>query len=134
MAIKPTFKGWYYKQQANGRTLAIIPGKSSTRAFILVITDAASYNISYNLSEYKEGKVLRIGNSSFSSSGIKLRINNNNISLNGNLKYRNLTPIKGDIMGPFRFFPMECRHGVVSMKHDVFGQIELNGVVLRPGE
>ena len=92
-----------------------------------MITDTTSYSIPYNLSDYKEGKVLRIGNSSFSSSGIKLRINNNNISLNGNLKYRNLTPIKGDIMGPFKFFPMECRHGIISMKHDVFGQIELNG-------
>ena len=123
----PTFKGWYYKQQANGRTLAIIPGKSSAGAFIQVITDTASFNIPYRLSDFSESKILQIGNSWFSNSGIKLCVNNNDISLNGILKYRNLTPIKGDIMGPFRYFPMECRHGVVSMMHNVYGEIELNG-------
>ena len=135
--MKPTFKGWYYKQQANGKTLAVIPGKSSDSAFILVITDTASYNITYDLSDYSEdnhkkggdGKsgILRIGDSSFSNSVIKLRINCDDILLNGDLEYRILTPIKGDIMGPFRFFPMECRHGIVSMKHDVYGKITLNG-------
>ena len=129
--MKPSFKGWYYKQQANGKTLAVIPGKSSDCAFILVITNTASYNIEYDLSDYSEGshgkdEILRIGDSSFSTSGIKLRINQNDISLNGDLEYRNLTPINGDIMGPFRFFPMECRHGIVSMKHDVHGKIILN--------
>ena len=129
--MKPSFKGWYYKQQANGKTLAVIPGKSSDSAFILAITDTASYNITYNLSDYSEDRqgkdgILRIGDSSFSNSGIKLRINSDVLSLNGDLEYRNLTPIRGDIMGPFRFFPMECRHGIVSMKHSVHGRITLN--------
>jgi hypothetical protein len=39
--MRPAFKGWYYKQQANGKTLAAIPGKSSDGAFIMVITDCA---------------------------------------------------------------------------------------------
>jgi len=105
----------------------VIPGKSSNSAFILIITETAAFNIPYNLSDYKEGETLQIGSSSFSSSGIKLCITHNNISLIGSLEYRNLTPIKGDIMGPFRFFPMECRHGIVSMKHDVCGNVTLNG-------
>ena len=92
-----------------------------------MITDTASFNIPYTLSDFNENKVLRVGSSSFSSSGIKLRVNNNDISLNGILRYHKLTPINGDIMGPFRYFPMECRHGVVSMKHNVCGEIELNG-------
>jgi len=127
MAIKPKFEGWYYKQQANGKTLAVIPGRSSTCAFILVVTDKTSYNIPFKLSEYRKGKILKIGNNLFSSNGIRLRINTKNISIHGDLKYQNLTPINGDIMGLFRFFPMECRHGIVSMKHDVAGKIEING-------
>ena len=109
----------------------MIPGKSSTEAFILILTDSASYNIPFRLSEYKEGDVLRIEDNSFSSSGISLNINHNDISLNGRLKYQGITPIKGDIMGPFQFFPMECRHGVVSMKHAVSGEVILNGERLR---
>ena len=40
------FEGWYFKQQANGRTLAVIPGISmaadgSKTAFIQVITESA---------------------------------------------------------------------------------------------
>ena len=97
-----------------------------------MLTDDASYIIPYDLSEYKEeyGKPLRIGGSFFSNSGISLNINRSEISLNGNLKYQNLTPIKGDIMGPFQFFPMECRHGIVSMKHAVSGEVILNGAKL----
>ena len=129
--MKPSFIGWYYKHQADGRTLVIIPGRSRVGAFIQVITDAASFNVSYSLSEFNDDGILRIGDCSFSSSGIKLCINRDDISVYGDLKYSNLIPIKGDIMGPFRFLPMECRHGVISMKHHVSGEVILNGEKLR---
>jgi len=99
-------------------------------AFILVVTDTASFNIPYPLSMFKECKLcgtVQIGESIFSHTGIKLRINRSDVSLTGDLAYSNLTPINGDIMGPFRFFPMECSHGIVSMKHNVRGEIMLNG-------
>lgn len=126
--MKPYFEGWYYKQQAsNGRTLALIPGKSADSAFIQVITDNESFNIPFGLSEYRKSDVLRVGGNEFSESGVSLCINRNKLSLSGELRYNKLTPIKGDIMGPFRFFPMECRHGIVSMRHGVDGEVELNG-------
>ncbi|MDR0272667.1 MAG: hypothetical protein LBI27_05055 [Clostridiales bacterium] len=125
--MKKFFKGWYFKQQSNGKTLAVIPGRTADGAFIQIITDSTSYNIPFSLNEYKENKVIQIGESSFSNTGIKLRIEKDDISLRGDLEYCDLTPINGDIMGPFRFFPMECRHGIVSMKHDVRGEIIFNG-------
>ena len=125
--MKPTFEGWYYKHQANGRTLAVIPGKSNDSAFIQIITDCESFNIPFDLSEYKKDRVLKIGDCEFSEAGIKLNIRRNDISLFGELEYNKLNPIKSDIMGPFRIFPMECRHGIISMKHDVSGQVILNG-------
>ncbi|MCL2719317.1 MAG: hypothetical protein FWE14_11120 [Lachnospiraceae bacterium] len=131
---KAFFEGWYYKQQANGKTLAIIPGRANDSAFIHIITDDFSHSISFPLKKYtlfrrKVHKkfVLRVGGNYFSQSGLKLKINRDDISISGYLEFHGLTPIKGDIMGPFRFFPMECRHGVISMKHEVSGVIKLNG-------
>ena len=46
----------------------------------------------------------------------------------GKLYYTHLTPLQSDIMGPFRFVPfMECKHGVISVRHKVTGSIFLNG-------
>ena len=46
----------------------------------------------------------------------------------GELKFGRLTPIKNDIMGPFRFVPfMQCRHSIRSMRHTVNGELLING-------
>lgn len=125
--MKTTFEGWYYKQQANGKTLALIPGKAGSGAFIHVISDNYSASIPFDISEYKKEKTLRIAENEFSNSGIKVNINRNGLSVHGELKYSGLVPIQGDIMGFFRFFRMECRHSIISMKHNVNGEITLNG-------
>ena len=125
--LKPFFEGWYYKQQAGGTTLAVIPGRSSGGAFIQVITDKESFNIPFALPEYRKDRILQMAGNEFSNSGIKLNVKRNGISLYGELRYSNLTPLKGDVMGPFRYFPMECRHGILSMKHNVSGEMILNG-------
>jgi len=124
--MKPFFEGWYYKHQANGRTLALIPGKAGDGAFIHVITDNGSFTVPFEIAEYRKGRTLQIGDNKFSDSGILLSIERNDISIHGELKYSNLVPIRGDIMGFFRFFPMECRHSIISMKHGIHGKITLN--------
>ena len=127
MALKPAFEGWYYKHQANGKTLALIPGRANNGAFVQAITDTESFNIPFSLSEYKKDGVLHVGDCEFSNAGIKLNIKRNGVSLCGKLEYTDLTPSKGDIMGPFRFIPMECRHRIISMKHNICGGVTLNG-------
>jgi hypothetical protein len=134
--INGRFEGWYYKHQtsdANGaiKSLAIIPGRASDGAFIFVITDEKSYSISYPESEYQkcDGQ-LRIGDNTFSPAGISLNLQTPELSVTGKLMHTNLMPIRGDIMGPFRFFPMECRHGIISMNHSLQGAINLNGEIL----
>ena len=129
------FEGWYYKHQANGMSLALIPGRASDGAFVLVVTDDKSYHIQYPLSEYHkgegeaEGKVIRVGENVFSPAGVKLDIRRPELTLSGEIAYADLTPIRYDIMGPFRFFPMECRHGIVSMMHSLSGTLTLDGQV-----
>ena len=130
--MKQTFEGCYYKQQANGKTLALIPCRLGGEAYVCVITDNESFIIPFDISEFHKSDIVRIGESEFSYSGLKVNINsksidNRSVSIKGELKYANLVPINGDIMGFFRFFPMECRHGIVSMKHDTSGEITLNG-------
>ena len=39
-------------------------------------------------------------------------------------------PIKYDIMGPFKFLPMECKHEIISMNHLLEGGLRLNGEYL----
>jgi len=124
------FEGWYYKHQSNGKTLALIPGKADSGAFVQVVTDNRAYNIPYALNEYRtDGDVLRVGNSEFSKSGVTLDVQHSELTLSGEIKYSDLTPIHNDIMGPFQFFPMECRHGIISMNHTLHGSVTLNGEI-----
>jgi len=83
--------------------------------------------VDYPLSAYHKGKTLRVGQSVFCEKGVKLDIRGKGVSLRGILHYGGLTPIDGDIMGPFRFLPMECRHGITSMRHNLIGTVTLNG-------
>lgn len=128
--MKNKFEGFYFKQQKEGQTLSLIPGRSLEEAFIQIITNEGSFHISYPLTQYKNQGVMQVGTSRFGLNGIKVHIKKKDFTLEGQLNYSNRTPIKGDIMGPFRFFPMECRHTVRSMHHDVTGKLLLNGRLL----
>ncbi len=118
---KGYFKGYYFKHQKAGQTVALIPGVSDDGAFIQVITNEGSDNIKCPSISLKGN--ITVGNSIFSEWGIKV----NERGLRGHIAYEELTPLKSDIMGPFRFLPMECRHGVVSMYHKLRGGIKVNG-------
>ena len=74
---------------------------------------------------------IRIGQSLFTSRKISLHIEGNGLSLRGTVHCGPFTPLKSDIMGPFRFLPgMECAHGVISMGHPLEGSLTLNGKTL----
>ncbi|MCL2811519.1 MAG: hypothetical protein FWD25_06480 [Clostridia bacterium] len=121
------FEGWYFKHQSATDTVAIIPGRSKDAAFVQVITDGASYNVLYDLSLYeREPSVVRVGGSSFSLRRIRLDIQGKGIQLSGEVAYRRRTIPQGDIMGPFRFLPMECCHGLCSLHHELSGSLILN--------
>lgn len=112
------FDGYYFKHQKCGHTLCVIAGYAGEESFIQIITNDFSVKVPFSEGNY------------FSREGIKLNIQTPQISLSGSVRYRNLTPIKYDIMGPFRFFPMECRHGIISMYHRLDGKVRLNGEVM----
>lgn len=124
---KNFFEGWYFKHQNRSQTLSIIPGISSSGAFIQFIENNSSYNIDFPKAQFSKGNQIQIGNNIFSFNKIKLNIETEKLNVKGEISYHNLTPLKNDIMGPFKLFPMRCRHGVISMHHYTNGQIEING-------
>lgn len=109
------FEGYYYKHQNGNQTLCIINGNTDSEEFIQIITNNGSWKIPNG-----DGCIC-------SEKGIFLDIKTPELSLCGKIFYGKFHPIKYDIMGPFRCFKMECSHGVISMQHDLKGNVLLNG-------
>lgn len=127
------FKGWYFKCCNKSQTIAFIPsfhccdGKES--AFLQIITDDKAFRLPSLRLRYREKPLLaKLGNSVFSEKGIKLDIETDELTVQGALRFRWLSPIRYDIMGPFKFVPfMQCRHSVYSMSHSIDGKLAING-------
>ncbi|ULQ60115.1 hypothetical protein K7I13_01965 [Brucepastera parasyntrophica] len=135
---KDFFEGWFFKHQNNEQGIAFIPGINITKegekkVFIQIITNTESFNVDYDANDFsvdKKDLFVKIGNSIFSDSGIKIDINTPEVICTGELNYGPITPINYNIMGPFSVFRnMECNHGVISMHHSVNGTLTLNGTV-----
>lgn len=118
------FEGWYFKHQKNGQTVAFIPGKSGSGDFVQVITNRSALH--FEVKNLRVGHTLEAEGCSFGPGGVRLDLP----GVKGALRYGPLTGLQSDIMGPFRHFPMECRHGVISMGHSLEGSLEIQGVVL----
>lgn len=115
--MRKRFCGWYFKCQSEAQTLAIIPASHGKHSSIQLIADEGSWNFTGDTT-----------NCIFGNGDLKLSINGNGLSAVGELKFSKLTPIKYDIMGPFKYVPfMECRHSVLSMLHRVDGTVSVNG-------
>lgn len=128
--MRMLFEGYYFKQQKENTTLACIAGRSSEEAFVQVITNERSFQVFYPLDQYKRRDRIAVGPNTFGADGISLRVETDAIRLFGDIVFDSLTELPSDIMGPFRFLPMECRHRVVSMRHGLFGCLTLNGRAL----
>jgi len=136
----PYFEGWYFKHQnPRGQTLALIPAfhmdsKGRRTASLQVISKDQAWWLEYpeaQLQVFRRPLQVQIGQSSFGGQGIDLHIRRDGLSLCGSLRYGPFTPLRSDIMGPFRFFGgMQCAHGVVSMGHPLSGALALNGECL----
>lgn len=130
---KDYFKGWYFKCCTDNQTIAFIPAfhirSHKETASLQIITNDAAFNIPFNFLKYQENPLsAKLGSCIFSEKGIKLNINTDKLTANGALKFSNLSPIRYDIMGPFKFIPfMQCRHSVFSMKHQINGHLTING-------
>jgi tocopherol cyclase len=144
---KHYFEGWYFKQvtQDQSCTYSFIPGVSlvenDPHAFIQVMNGSTGNTdyIRYPLDEFNWDKrklFLKVGPSTFTGSGISLNIENENINLTGQIDFNNIIKypksiLSPGIMGWYSFVPfMECNHGIVSVNHDLHGEISINKNVI----
>ncbi len=133
--MRDYFCGWYFKCQSQAQTLAVIPAihrsKARNSCSIQLITDGCAWNVNLPYEEFNADTKLfhiRVKNSYFGKEGIRLSINAPDLTANGYVSFGEFSPIKYDIMGPFRYMPfMECRHSVISMSHTINGSIRING-------
>lgn len=133
------FEGWYYKlvDQSEQYAFAVIPGiamdETGTRQGFIQVLDGkkrtAEY-IPFDAAEFvpSPGKFeLRIGRNYFSAKNIRLSLP----GISGELFFSGTVPwpspwYSPGIMGPYSFAPfMECNHGVVSMDHEISGQLNV---------
>lgn len=133
------FEGWYFKQQTPTDTLALIPayhidGAGRASASLQIITNTDVYRAEFPARAFEASEeqfLIRVGNSVFSRRGCKLDLRKDGLFLQGLLRYGPLAVPAGDIMGPFRLVPfLECRHSVLSLRHQVNGTVLLNGTSL----
>lgn len=133
------FEGWYFKQQTRERTVAFIPARhiderGRRSASVQVITDGCSACVEFPYESFEvnreNGLFIAIGPNRFSLMGADVDIDADGLCVRGELRYRAVKPPRYDIMGPFRFFPMQCRHSVVSIRHSVSGALVMNGETL----
>lgn len=128
-----SFYGWYLKCQSNTQTLAVIPAVHNTRnkstCSIQVITDNDAWTVMFSADVFQRTKHnINIGENKFGEKGIYLAIHTPQVTITGKLDFGPLFPLKYDIMGPFALVPfMECRHSVWSMRHQVRGNVYING-------
>ena len=135
------FEGWYYKivSADENKAFAFIPGiamddAGRKQAFIQVLDGKqhTSVNHIFNFSEFAPSSgvfSLNIGRNFFSEKRLLIRLP----GLTGDLNFTGITPwpnhcYSPGIMGPYSFVPfMECYHGIVSMDHSIYGQLEIQG-------
>lgn len=121
------FEGWFFKHRKGPETLSVIVGRAADGAFIQAVTGERAYRARYPLEAFEKGKTIRLADNYFSETGVRLSICSEGLELAGRIDYGGITPPNGDIMGPFRFLPMQCRHTVISMNHTLSGNVVLNG-------
>lgn len=115
------FIGWYFKHQCQKETISFIPGHSGDGAFIQLIGN--NFSRQFPFPRLCIDREIRVGDCVFGQYGCRVQLP----GIKGELRYGPLTSLRSDIMGPFRFFPMQCRHSVISMNHSISGALELDG-------
>ncbi|MEI8049160.1 MAG: tocopherol cyclase family protein [Bacteroidota bacterium] len=147
LSSKNYFEGWYFKHVSENmdHVYSFIPGISlhpeNRHAFIQVInglTGKTQY-IEYPLSSFSFNKnsfEVQVGDSVFTADSMLLNINSPLIKVSGRLCYSGsvkypASTFSPGIMGWYSFVPfMECKHGVVSVTHQIDGSLQVDGELL----
>ena len=147
---KNYFEGWYYKHVSRDEktVVSFIPGVSfatddahSFVQYIYVSLDEKNRKtiktgyFRYPLEDFVASDkpfLIRVADNYFSESEIAVKLSDDNINVEGTLKFGSLLLIKKsilmpNIMGFFAYVPkMECYHGIISMNHILHGKLTID--------
>jgi tocopherol cyclase len=138
------FEGWYFKNVSENseHCLSFIPGISlvgnNAHAFVQAINGSTGDTFYFrfppeSFSFSKKGFEVRIANNFFSGKGFTLDLNDGKNCFTGTVSIPEITGYKANLMRPgimgwYRYVPfMECYHGVVSLEHELYGELNFNG-------
>lgn len=131
------FEGYYFKQGTGKNAIAFIAATGQDRlgmqfASVQVITPDITFTANYppEKAQLRTGiPEIRIGPNRLGVGGLVVDIEGGGHSVWGALAFGPPTRPKTDVMGPFRFLPgLECRHSVISLLHEVRGQLIVDGL------
>ncbi|MEZ4668433.1 MAG: tocopherol cyclase family protein [Anaerolineae bacterium] len=142
----PFFEGWYFKliDASEQHRYAVIPGIFLSRegekhhAFVQVLDGQSGRSAYFTFPPDQFHAAdnefdVHIGDNHFRADGLKLRLGDADLALNGEVSFVNqarwpVTWRAPGIMGWFGWLTfMECYHGVVSLDHTIQGSLELGG-------
>lgn len=113
--MKNKFFGIYYKHVSlNGDMIAIIDSVSNEGPMVQLITN----DFAITVKDISQVKV--------SMKGISLDIHQDNVDIVGDISYGELLKNKKDVMSYYRFLPIECKHKIYSMYHELMGSLAIN--------
>lgn len=138
------FEGWYFKivDAAGQNPYAFIPGvflgAADRHAFIQVLdgSQGRSWYHRFAVQQFVPDPNhfdVRIDRCRFGRQSIQLDISNDQQNIQGQVQLGPwstwpVTTFSPGVMGPFSFIPfMECFHGILSMDHEVSGQLIVDG-------
>lgn len=133
---KAYFEGWYFKQENQEDTLAVIPAfhvdsQGEKSATIQVVTEQNSWILNFRSEEFRASPKrlwVRIGDNLFTEYGMRLNLHQGGLDLEGTIRFGALIPTAKEMMGPFCWIPrMQCSHQVLSLHHELKGSVKLNG-------
>ncbi len=140
MRLNKYFQGFYFKQVAEDRAVALIAATGRDEAghpfaSIQAVLPDGTFCLPFSPEDARiapSGPDIRFGGNRLGASGLSVDLSGGGHSIRGSLVYGPLARPRGDIMGPFRYAPgMECRHALISMAHTVEGSLEIDGQVQR---
>lgn len=113
--MKNKFYGKYYKFISdNNYVFSVIISHANEGDMIQIINPDGAYFT-------RDTKSVVVDNDT-----ITFNVNENDISITGSIKLGKLNPLKSKVMGPFTYLPMECRHEIYSMRHELNGELIIN--------
>lgn len=128
-----SFCGWYYRCQSERQTIALIPAVHTAggarSASLQIISGEGCRSISLPTGRVSASLPrAELPGCVFREDRMRLDLHTAGLDAEGELRFAGRTPLRYDIMGPFRLVPaMECRHSVYSMRHRVYGRLSVDG-------